>query len=149
MGDRGESEEHHDHQDHADDVGPDLGAVTEVGREEPHGRELESHDREAREQRDGADQGEPEANTAGELAGNHVHQPRHIRRREQGAHAHRVIERHHSERHLAPRVAVLRDVRDRGRALGAVGARRARDRLDHQDQDGACDQRRRDRRQPL
>ncbi len=39
------------------------------------------------------------------------------------AHAHRVVERHDAERTLVRGVEILRDVRQRGGALGAVPAR--------------------------
>ena len=47
---------------------------------------------------------------------------REERHREQGAYAHGVVERHHPEGAFAVAVAVLRDVRDGGGALGAVGS---------------------------
>ena len=45
------------------------------------------------------------------------------RHREQRAHAHGVIERHHAEGAFAVAVAVLRDVGDGGGALGGMGSR--------------------------
>ena len=47
------------------------------------------------------------------------------RHRQQRAHAHGVIERHHAERAFAVAVEVLRDVGDRRGALGALAARHA------------------------
>ena len=44
---------------------------------------------------------------------------------EQRANAHRVVERHDAERALAAAIEVLRDMGDRGGALGAVPARHA------------------------
>ena len=44
---------------------------------------------------------------------------------EERAHAHGVIERHDAERAFAVAVLILRDMRDRGRPLGALPARHA------------------------
>ena len=45
--------------------------------------------------------------------------------RQQRAHAHGVVQRHHAQRAFAAAVEVLRDMRQRGGALGAVAARHA------------------------